>query len=311
MSSLTTKANKSRSAASPKLPAKSSKKTVKKEAKQPAPTKTSSKSAKAVSLKAEKRIAINKKTSAPKVSAKPVAAKIVKKAAVKTVAPKNKPVAAKSKAIAPKAKTVIAQGKAIAKGKKEALTTATRRPERKASKPIENHIKKASTPNTLAAVSSFEQGLKLFNKHDFAGARDLFERILQKFSEQAEINVSVRRYLAICQQKLARTPSAPKNPDALYDQGVFELNRANIREAMQLFEKALKAQPDAAHVLYSLAAAYARLENPRKALETLRKAIHLQSVHRSRARSDQDFASLHTDDEFQNLTGYGLGFFED
>lgn len=312
MSSLTTKATKSRSAVSPKLPAKSSKKTVKKETKQPAPTKPSNKSAKAVILKAEKRIAVNKKISAPKASAKAAPAKIVKKVTGKAIAPKSKAVAVKSKVVAPKTKTVIAKGKTAApKSKKEALKTVARRPERKTSKQIENHIKKVSTPNTLAAVSSFEQGLKLFNKHDFAGARELFERILQKFSEQAEINVSVRRYLAICQQRLARTPSAPKNPDALYDQGVFELNRDNVREAMQLFEKALKAQPDAAHVLYSLAAAYARLESPRKALETLRKAIHLQSVHRSRARSDQDFASLHNDDEFQNLTGYGLGFFED
>src|SRR5205085_8842828 len=133
---------------------------------------------------------------------------------------------------------------------------------------------------------------------------------LQKFSEQSEIIVSVRRYLSICEQKLARTPSAPKNPDALYDQGVFELNRANVREAIQLFEKALKVQPNAAHILYSLAAAYARLETPRKALEILRKAIQLQTVHRSRARTDQDFASLHNDEEFQNMTVYGFGFFE-
>lgn len=312
MSSLTTKANKSRSAASPKLSAKSSKKTVKKEAKPLIPTKSSNKSAKAVILKGEKRIATSKKASAQKVSAKPAAAKIVKKVSVKPVAVKGKTVVAKSKIVAPQSKTVVAKSKAVAPtNKKAALKTVARKPERKVSKVVEIQVKKVSTPNTLAAVSSFEQGLKLFNKHDFAGAREAFERILQKFSEQAEVNVSVRRYLAICQQKLARTPSAPKNPDALYDQGVFELNRDHVREAIPLFEKALKAQPDAAHVLYSLAAAYARLENPRKALESLRKAIQLQSVHRSRARSDQDFASLHNDDEFQNLTGYGLGFFED
>jgi TolA-binding protein len=299
MSSLTTKANKSRSTASTKPSAKSSKKTLKKETKQPLQTKTSTKTAKAVIAKGGKPVAASKKVTVQKATAKPVPAKVVKKETVKAVvAPKSKSVVAKSKVVAPKSK-------------KEALKTIVRKPERKTVKAVEVPVKKVSTPNALAAVSSFEQGLKLFNKHDFAGARDLFERILQKFSEQTEIVVSVRRYLAICGQKLARTPSAPKNPDALYDQGVFELNRANVREAIQLFEKALKVEPSAAHILYSLAAAYARLENPRKALEILRKAIQLQTVHRSRARTDQDFASLRNDEEFQNLTGYGFGFFEE
>jgi tetratricopeptide (TPR) repeat protein len=290
MSSLTTKANKSRSVASPKLAAKPSKKTIKNEAKRPVTAKSSGKTAKAVMLKGQKQLPVNKKAPAPKVMAKAAAAKSAKKIAVK-------PVAAKSK-VAPK-------------GKKEALKKVVLKVAGKAAKPVEAPVKKVSTPNALAAVSSFEQALKLFNKHDYSGAREAFVRILQKFSEQAEIIVSVRKYLAVCEQKLARTPATPKNPDALYDQGVFELNKANVREAIQLFEKALKTQPEADHVLYSLAAAYARTENPRKSLDTLRRAIHLQSVHRSRARSDQDFASLHHDEEFQNLTGFGLGFFED
>lgn len=298
MSSLTTKANKSRSTASPKPSAKSSKKTVKKESNAPLQTKSSNKTAKAVISKGGKPVAAGKKVAVQKAVARPVPAKVVKKAAVKAVVAKGKPVVAKGKVL-------------TAKGKKAAVKPLARKPERKAARAPEAPVKKSPTPNALAAVSSFEQGLKLFNKHDFAGARDSFERILQKFSEQAEIIVSVRRYIAICEQKLLRTPSAPKNPDALYDQGVFELNRANVREAIQLFEKALKTQPGAAHILYSLAAAYARVENPRKALEILRKAIQLQAVHRSRARSDQDFASLHSDEEFQNLTGYGFGFFEE
>lgn len=304
MSSLTTKANKSRSNASPKSVAKSSKKTLKKDTKQPLETKSSGKTAKVVSLKAGKPVASSKKAAPEKVTAKPVAAKAAKKVVAKV------PVAPVKAVVAPKSKPV-AKGKVAAAPKGKPVTTIARKPERKPAKAVEVVVKKVATPNATAAVSSFEQGLKLFNKHDFAGARTLFERILQKFSEQSEIIVSVRRYLSICEQKLARTPSTPKNPDALYDQGVFELNRANVREAIQLFEKALKVEPRAAHVLYSLAAAYARLENPRKALEILRKAIQLQTVHRSRARTDQDFASLRNEEEFQNLTGYGFGFFED
>ena len=163
----------------------------------------------------------------------------------------------------------------------------------------------------MAAVHAFEQALRLFNRHNYAAAKDAFERIVEKFSDQTEVIPGVRKYLSICEQMLARTPAPPKNADALYDQGVFELNRANIREAIQLLEKALKAQPKGAHILYSLAAAYARLSELQRALELLRQSIHLQSVHRSRARSDLDFASLHDSEEFQQMTGFGIGYFEE
>jgi tetratricopeptide (TPR) repeat protein len=165
---------------------------------------------------------------------------------------------------------------------------------------------KKSSQAAIAAMHTFEQALKFFNKHNYSAAKEAFERVMQKFGDQAEVVVGARKYIAICEQRLARTPAVPKNPDALYDQGVFELNNANVQEAINLFEKALKAQPAGDHILYSLAAAYARLQNSKKSLEALNRAISIQPVNRSRARSDVDFASLYHEEEFQQITGYGL-----
>jgi hypothetical protein len=64
-------------------------------------------------------------------------------------------------------------------------------------------------------------------------------------------------------------------------------------------------------VLYSLAAAYARLNEPQRSLDSLRRAISIRNVHRSHARNDADFASLHTNEEFQQLTGFGFDFAEE
>ena len=75
---------------------------------------------------------------------------------------------------------------------------------------------------------------------------------------------------------------------------------------LELFEKALKVEPRADHVYYSLAAAYARLDNVQKALDALRHAIGIRPVHRSHARKDLDFAGLRTDENFQQLTGFGF-----
>ncbi|HJQ25898.1 MAG TPA: tetratricopeptide repeat protein [Blastocatellia bacterium] len=170
---------------------------------------------------------------------------------------------------------------------------------------------KRTPPATLLAVKAFEQALRLFNRHDYAGAKEAFEGILARFSDQADMVAPARTYIAICEQRMARTPAVPRNPDALYDQGVVQLNKGNFADAIALFEKALKAEPRADHIWYSLSAAYARMNQPPKSLDALRRAIGLRSVHRSHARRDPDFASLHTSEEFQQLTGFGFDFDEE
>lgn len=163
----------------------------------------------------------------------------------------------------------------------------------------------------MEAVRAFEQALRLFNRHDFVSARPAFLAVLAKFSEQAEIVARARTYLAICEQRLARSPSVPRNPDALYNQGVFQLNRGNTEDAVDLFEKALKAEPRADHIFYSLAAAHARLNDTPKAMEALRRAIGIRPVHRSHARRDLDFVGLRSNEDFQQLTGFGFDLIEE
>jgi tetratricopeptide (TPR) repeat protein len=173
-------------------------------------------------------------------------------------------------------------------------------------RPLPAPPKKPPSPSTLAAVRAFEQALRLFNRQAFGTAKSAFLSLLAKFAEQAEIVARVRTYLAICEQRLARAPSAPRNPDALYNQGVFQLNNGKTAEAIELFEKALKVEPRADHVYYSLAAAYARLNDAPKAMEALRRAIAIRPVHRSHARRDLDFAGLRSNEDFQQLTGFGF-----
>jgi tetratricopeptide (TPR) repeat protein len=284
MGSLITKANKSRSPSSQKVRATKGKKAAIKKPQRPGKITAAPKSKKAAPAKSKKQTPTAKRAAdqtSKKVLAKNKGAKApVSKSVKKPVA---KPAAGKSLAARPvqPAKTVQAPPK------------------------------KSPTPGALAAVRAFEQALRLFNRHEFSASKSAFEKILVQFADQAEVVARARTYLAICEQRLTRAPSAPRNPDALYDQGVFELNRGSIREAVDLFEKALKAQPRADHVLYSLAAAYARLNDSHKALDALRRAIAIRSVHRPHARRELDFASLRNNDEFQQLTGFGFDFSEE
>lgn len=280
MSSLSTKVSKSRSSGSSKVRATKAKKSASKKPQRPGKITAAPKSKKASSAK-DKKPTPRKKVAQIKKTPKAKTSKVAAKAKPKTLASK-------------KAITRKVVGKA-----------------RTATKPPPPPPKRPPSPGTLAAVRAFEQALKVFNRHDYQAARSAFDDILKKFGDQAEIIAGVRTYLAIIEQRLARTPSVPRNPDALYNQGVFELNRGNIRDAIDLFDKALRADPRADYVLYSLASSYALLHDPSKALDSLRRAIAIRSVHRSHARRDPDFASLHNNEDFQQLTGFGFEFIED
>jgi tetratricopeptide (TPR) repeat protein len=284
MSSLIAKANKSRSPATQKVRTVKGKKAASKKPPRPGKIVAAPKSKKAAPAKTKKQSAAAKKPATQSGKKALAKKKPAKAAAVKAVK--------KSLSKQP-ARTNLSAGRAAL------------------AKPAQAAPKKTPTPGALAAVKAFEQALKLFNRHDYSAAKTMFEGLLSKFGDQSEIIARTRTYMAICVQRLARTPAAPRNPDALYDQGVFELNKGGIREAIDLFEKAIKAQPRADHVYYSLAAAYARLNDAPKALDALRRALSIRSVHRSHARRDLDFTSLHENDEFQQLTGFGFDFDEE
>jgi tetratricopeptide (TPR) repeat protein len=178
-----------------------------------------------------------------------------------------------------------------------------------ATRPVPQEERRIVSANELQAIRAFERALGEFNRQEFEAAKSSFEGILAKFGDQTDVVARSRTYLAICEQRLARTPAAPRNnPDALYNQGVFEFNRGNTREAIDVFRRALKASPQADHILYSLAAAYARAADPARAMDALRRAITMSPIHRSHARHDPDFSSLRGNREFQRLSRMPVDF---
>src|SRR5215510_12798069 len=68
-----------------------------------------------------------------------------------------------------------------------------------------------------------------------------------------------------------------------------------------MFERALKREPEAAHIHYGLAATRARLGSIDLALESLQKALDLQPNLRVRAQHDHDLNPLRNDPDFVRL----------
>jgi tetratricopeptide (TPR) repeat protein len=312
MSSLLTKANKSRSPANRKVLAQKGKKAPTKKPQRPGKITATPKSKRTTAVKASKVSRTPKKVAAAKPQRKVAkAVKPAKKTQIKQAKKPARPAAKSAKAaVAKSSKRVSTPLKAKAAVKKSALKRTkvikSVRASRLIPKPLPPPPKKPPTPNALAAVRAFEQALRSFHRHDYDSAKSALESVLDKFPEQPEVNAGARTYLAICEQRLSRTPSVPKNSEALYDQGVFQFNKGNTRDAIELYDRALRADPRADHVWYSLAAAYARLANSSKALDALRRAISIRSAYRSYARRDLDFANLRGNQEFRQLTGFGF-----
>jgi tetratricopeptide (TPR) repeat protein len=115
------------------------------------------------------------------------------------------------------------------------------------------------------------------------------------------VTARARTYLAIAETRLRTEISLPRDADSLYDRGVIELNRGEYVAAQEMFERALKREPEAAHIHYGLAATRARLGSIDSALESLQRALDLQPNLRVRAQHDQDLTVLRNDPDFERL----------
>ena len=157
------------------------------------------------------------------------------------------------------------------------------------------------TLDESAALAAFERAHREFVRGRFAEARNQFRILLDKFSQVSEVAARSRTYLAVAESRLRTESMLPRDADSLYDRGVIELNRGEFVAAQEMFERALKREPEAAHIHYGLAATRARLGSIDLALESLQRALDLQPNLRVRAQHDHDLNPLRNDPDFDRL----------
>jgi len=157
------------------------------------------------------------------------------------------------------------------------------------------------THDEAAALSAFEAAHKEFSRGRFAEARNQFRALVEKYPAVSEVTARARTYLAVAEARLRTELALPRDADSLYDRGVIELNRGEYVAAQELFERALRREPEAAHIHYGLAATRARLGAIDTALKSLRRALDLQPKLRIRAQHDHDLNPLRSDPEFEQL----------
>ncbi|HLL70125.1 MAG TPA: tetratricopeptide repeat protein [Pyrinomonadaceae bacterium] len=180
-------------------------------------------------------------------------------------------------------------------------TTAAKPASKSAARNVAPPPPRQPTLDEAAALRAFERAHKEFVRGRFAEARMLFRALIEQHSGVAEVTARSRTYLAIAEARLRSESAMPRNAEELYDRGVIELNRGDFVAAQEMFERALKRDPEAAHIYYGLAATRARLGALEPALQSLARALELQPNLRVRAQHDPDFTPLRNEPEYEQL----------
>jgi tetratricopeptide (TPR) repeat protein len=260
---------------------------------QPKPLVKRSSTEKAPARKAAKpKLASSKKSKTTKPVPKSAAQR-------KTVTSKTVTAAQGKKAAAPARPSKNARALEVKKPTTQAKPSLP--PANKRKQPAPTVVRSQPTPGEAAALRAFERAHKEFARGRFAEARTLFRQLVEQYAGASEVTARARTYLAIAETRLRAETTLPRDADSLYDRGVIELNRGDFVAAQEFFERALKREPEAAHIHYGLAATRARLGSINSALESLRQALNFQPQLRLRAQHDQDLAVLRSDADFEEL----------
>jgi tetratricopeptide (TPR) repeat protein len=236
-------------------------------------------------------VAKTSKTAAPKTAA-------AKKSGGKAHAAQSKPAVARKSPAAHTQPSKHAPAKASAS--KSAATKGAPVSQKLAPRHAPNPPRQPSR-DEAAALKAFERAHKDFVRGNFSAAREHFRALIEQHAGVSEVTARARTYLTIAEARLRTEAALPRDPDSLYDRGVIELNRGDFVSAQELFERALKRDPEAADTHYALAAARARLGSVESALQALERAVELRPVLRVRAQADADLAPLRNDPEFERI----------
>ena len=225
----------------------------------------------------------------------------------KTTKARSKPVKVAAKKAGRKAPAKLKQAKKSVRSAARSHSTTLRRKLIAASAPVV--LKKPTPPqppsqlthDEAAALKAFEAAHKEFTRGHFSEARSMFRSLVEKYPMVSEVAARARTYLAVAEARLKSDLAMPRDADSLYDRGVIELNRGEFVAAQELFERALRREPNAAHIHYGLAATRARLGAIDTALKSLERALDLQPSLRIRAQRDQDLNPLRSDPDFEQI----------
>ncbi len=148
-----------------------------------------------------------------------------------------------------------------------------------------------------AYVKKFEQAIRKMHQSKWKDAAGLLREIVDA-TDLTELGQSARRYLDICEERLAgERKQAAGDP---YLEAVYLRNLGELDQVLDLCARGGRQGKDE-RFAYLAASVYALKDEAGKAAELLGRAIELNPRNRVAAIHDEDFAELRRDPSFAEL----------
>lgn len=154
------------------------------------------------------------------------------------------------------------------------------------------------------ALSVYGEALKEFRKGKYEKASEMLKNFLEKHTSEKELVDRARLYLAISEERVKESPEAVhlKTFEDYYQYGVYKMNNAEFEEALKLFEKASKMNPDESKIVYVMSVLYCLMGQYETSLDYLKRAIQMNKFFRVLAQNETDFEPLWEDKKFKLIT---------
>jgi hypothetical protein len=136
----------------------------------------------------------------------------------------------------------------------------------------------------------YELAVQLFSQRKLAEARDRFLEVAK--GPAPHISDKARSYVQVCERRTLGTQMKLSTAEDHFNYGVERLNARDVELAKHHLGCALAMQPDADHVLYTLALCCGFAGDGNGACENLKRAIDLDPRNRILARQDPEFSAL-------------------
>jgi hypothetical protein len=136
----------------------------------------------------------------------------------------------------------------------------------------------------------YEEAVQLFSQRKLAEARDRFLEVAK--GPAPHISDKARSYVQVCDRRTGGAQVQLSTAEDHFNYGVERLNARDVELAKHHLGCALAMQPDADHVLYTLALCCGFAGDGNGACENLKRAIDLEPRNRILARQDPEFSAL-------------------
>jgi hypothetical protein len=139
-------------------------------------------------------------------------------------------------------------------------------------------------------LKNYEQAIQLFSQRKLAEARVRFIEVAK--GPAPHISDKARSYVQVCERRTIGIQVKLSTAEDHFNYGVERLNARDVELAKFHLGRALSLQPDADHVLFTLALCCGLAGDGNGACENLKRAIDLEPRNRILARQDPEFAAL-------------------